>query len=119
MMAKKFSRMMREIIIEIPKSNFDVEISVDAIRTLDRYDTFCLFSGDSDFAYLSRFLKRKGKNIIVIASGQVFHTLKEVADLYINAQQIKSDIASLKETTPLTGRGLDIGSASGGQGSQN
>jgi len=118
-MAKKFSRMMREIIIEIPKSNFDVEISVDAIRIFDRYDTFCLFSGDSDFAYLSRFLKRKGKHVMVIASGQVFHTLKEVADLYINAQQIKHDISSVKETTPHEGRGLDIGSASGGQGSQN
>src|SRR3989344_1043212 len=35
--------------IEIPKSNFDVEISVDAIRTIKQYDTFCLFSGDSDF----------------------------------------------------------------------
>jgi len=105
--------------IEIPKSNFDVEICVDAIRFLDRYDTFCLFSGDSDFAYLSRFLKRKGKNIIVIASGQVFHTLKDIADLHINAQRIKSNIVSIKETTPREGRGLDIGSASGGQDSQN
>ncbi|MFA6551919.1 MAG: NYN domain-containing protein [Candidatus Paceibacterota bacterium] len=86
--------------IEIPKSNFDVEISVDAIRTLKEYDTFCIFSGDSDFTYLSQFLKRKGKKIIVIASGQVFHTLKEVADLYINAQAIKADITGVKETTP-------------------
>ena len=103
--------------IEIPKSNFDVEISVDAIRTLKQYGTFCLFSGDSDFTYLSQFLKRNGKKIIVIASGQVFHTLKEVADLYINAQQIKASIASVKETTPREGRGLDIGSVSDGQGS--
>ena len=100
---------------EIPKSNFDVEISVDAIRTLKEYDTFCIFSGDSDFTYLSQFLKRKGKKIIVIASGQVFHTLKEVADLYINAQAIKADITSIKETAPLAGRGLDIGSGSAGQ----
>lgn len=103
--------------IEIPKSNFDVEISVDAIRTIKEYDTFCIFSGDSDFTYLAQFLKRKGKRIIVIASGQVFHTLKEVADLYINAQSIKADVTSVKETTPQTGRGLDIGSGSAGQGS--
>ena len=82
--------------IEIPKSNFDVEISVDAIRLLDRYDTFCLFSGDSDFAKLAQFLKRKGKKIIIFASGQIFHTLKETADLYINAQQIKINIADIK-----------------------
>lgn len=103
--------------IEIPKGNFDVEISVDAIRIVDRYDTLCLFSGDSDFAYLSRYLKRKGKKIIVIASGQIFHTLKEVADLYVNAQTIKGDIVTLKETSPREGRGLDIGSTSGGQDS--
>lgn len=82
--------------IEIPKSNFDVEISVDAIRLLDRYDSFCLFSGDSDFAKLTQFLKRRGKKIIIVASGQVFHTLKETADLYVNAQQIKNDIADIK-----------------------
>jgi uncharacterized LabA/DUF88 family protein len=105
--------------IEIPKSNFDVEISVDAIRILDQYNTFCLFSGDSDFTYLAQFLKKKGKKVIVVASGQVFHTLKESSDLYINAQDIKGQISSIKETSPLLGRGLDIGSRSAGQGSQN
>lgn len=106
------------VYIEIPKSNFDVEISVDAIRLLDKYDTFCLFSGDSDFTYLVRFLKKNKKKFIVVASGQVFHTLKELADLYINAQDVKSSITFVKETSPLTGRGLDIGSVSDGQGSQ-
>lgn len=86
--------------IEIPKSNFDVEISVDAIRIAEQYDTICLFSGDSDFVYLSRHLKRLGKKIIVIASGQVFHTLKEIADLNINAQSIKSDIVTTKSLAP-------------------
>lgn len=86
--------------IEIPKSNFDVEISVDSIRLLDKYDTFCLLSGDSDFARLTEFLKKKGKKIIIIAAGQVFHSLKDLADLYINAQKIKGSIAAIKETPP-------------------
>jgi len=86
--------------IEIPKSNFDVEISIDSIRLLDKYDTFCLLSGDSDFARLAEFLKKKGKNIIVIASGQIFHTLKDAANLYINAQRIKGFITITKETSP-------------------
>ena len=94
--------------IEIPKSNFDVEISVDAIRLLEKYDTFCLFSGDSDFTYSVRFLKKNKKKFIVVASGQVFHTLTELADLYINAQLVKADITRIKETAPLAGRGLDI-----------
>ncbi len=83
--------------IEIPKSNFDVEISVDAIRLIQRYDSFCLFSGDSDFTYLAHYLKKNKKKFIVIASGQVFHTLKELADLYINAQDIKGLVTSVKE----------------------
>jgi len=35
--------------IEIRKCNFDVEISVDAIKMMNHYDTFCIFSGDADF----------------------------------------------------------------------
>ncbi len=104
--------------VEIPKSNFDVEISVDAIRLLERYDTFCLFSGDSDFAYLAHFLKKNHKKIMIVASGQIFYTLRELANPYINAQSIKGDIARIKETAPIVGRGLDIGSVSDGQGSQ-
>ena len=82
--------------IKIPEGNFDVEISVDSIRLMDYYDTFCILSGDSDFAYLARFLALKRKKIIVIASGNVFHTLEERADLHINAQKIKMDITCVK-----------------------
>ena len=49
------------IYVYIPKCNFDVEISVDAMRLIDKYDTFCLFFGDADFVYLLSFLKNKGK----------------------------------------------------------
>ncbi len=104
--------------IEIPKSNFDVEVSVDAIRLIEKYDTFCLFSGDSDFTYLVSYLKKHKKKFIVVASGQVFHTLKELADLYINAQDVKGSITSIKENLAHKGRGLDIGSVSDGQDSR-
>jgi len=86
--------------IEIPKSNFDVEISIDSIRLLNNYDTFCLLSSDSDFARLVEFLKKRGKKVIIITSGQVFYTLKNAANLYINAQKIKRIIAIIKETSP-------------------
>ena len=55
--------------IYIPKCNFDVEISVDAVKLIDHYDTFCLFSGDADFVHLARFLKGKSKKIILIKGG--------------------------------------------------
>jgi len=102
--------------IEIPKCNFDVEITLDSIRLMDEYDTLCLFSGDSDFARLAHYIKKKGKKFVVVASGQIYHELKTTSDVYINAQQVKSYIVSVKETSPLAGRSLNIGSASGGQG---
>jgi len=59
-----------------------------------------LLSGDSDFARLVEFLKKRGKKVIIIASGQVFHTLKDAADLCINAQKIKGLITIIKEISP-------------------
>lgn len=83
--------------ITIPKCNFDAEICVDAVRFLDKYDTFCLFSGDADFAYLCRFLKRNRKKIIIFSSGYVSYSLKREADLNINSQRIKADISFVKD----------------------
>lgn len=83
--------------IHIPKCNFDVEISVDAIKIIDHYDTFCLLSSDADFVHLARFLKEKGKKIILIKGGFVVRQLKEIADLVINAQDIKKHIAIVKQ----------------------
>lgn len=81
--------------IEIRKSDFDVEISVDAIKMLKNYDTFCIFSGDSDFVYLNNFLRKKGKKVIIIKAGYILTKLKRSADLIINAQKIKSHIAQV------------------------
>lgn len=81
----------------IPKCNFDVEICVDAVRFLNSYDTFCLLSGDADFAYLAEFLKRQKKKFILVSSGYVSHWLKDKADLNINSQQIKAQITYIKQ----------------------
>ena len=83
--------------IKIPKCNFDVEICVDSIKLLEKYDTFCLFSSDADFVHLARFLKSKNKKIILVKGGYIHHSLHEMADLIINAQDIKSHI-SVKNT---------------------
>lgn len=53
---------------DVRKANFDVEITVDALLLSEAYDTLVLFSGDSDFDYLIKTLKNKGKKIIVISS---------------------------------------------------
>ncbi|MEK7190123.1 MAG: NYN domain-containing protein [Patescibacteria group bacterium] len=83
--------------IYLPKCNFDVEICVDAIRLMSKYDTFCLFSSDSDFVSLINFLKNNRKKVILIKGGFVQFSLKANSDLVINAQDIKSHIACIKQ----------------------
>ncbi|HEX3663762.1 MAG TPA: NYN domain-containing protein [Rhizomicrobium sp.] len=82
--------------VYIPKCNFDVEIAVDALRLLDRYDTICLFSGDADFAALLRYLKRKNKHVILVKGGRITKSLGELADLKIEAADIRPYISYQK-----------------------
>lgn len=83
--------------IYLPKCNFDVEMCVDAIRLANNYDTFCLFSSDSDFASLTDYLKRaKNKKIILFSSGYVSYWLKNKVDININSQIIKKYITFKK-----------------------
>lgn len=92
----KIKRDKQGIFIEIAKCNFDVELTIDAIRLIDRYDTFALFSGDSDFSMLLRFLKNKNKRIVLFYAGHISRRLKDYADLLINAQKIKGLICTVK-----------------------
>lgn len=83
--------------IYLPKCNFDVEICVDAMRLMNKYDTFCLFSSDADFISLIKFLKNNRKKIILIKGGYVQYSLKANSDLVVNAQDIKRYIACIKQ----------------------
>ena len=87
--------------IYIPKCNFDVEICVDAIRSMGKYDTFCLFSSDADFIRLIWFLKKNKKKIILIKGGYIQYDLKKSVDLIISAQEIKKDITYIKQKSRL------------------
>lgn len=74
------------------KANFDVEISVDAVEWMRNYDSIVLFSGDSDFAYLLNFIKRKGKKVFVISErGHVANELVRVADNYRDLHVFKGE----------------------------
>lgn len=58
------------------KANFDVELSVDAVYNISQYETLILFSGDSDFEYFAKFLREKGKKVILFSHRG--HTAKEL-----------------------------------------
>lgn len=87
--------------ILLPKCNFDVEISVDAMRLSEHYDTFCLLSGDSDFLHLMRFLRTEHKKKVILFKGGYIQSALakevELAGKIINAQDIKLYIAEKKQ----------------------
>jgi len=76
---------------KFPKCNFDVEITMDILKKISDYDTIMLFSGDSDFGGLLKYIKSLGKNIIVICTRNRMSTeLEEVANKFIPAETLAS-----------------------------
>lgn len=50
------------------KGDMDVEITVDAMYHIDKYDTAIFFSGDSDFLSLVSHLKNNNKRVYILSS---------------------------------------------------
>ncbi len=90
------NNMIKRTFIELPKCNFDVELTIDALRLINYYDTFVLFSSDSDFGVLLRYLHQQGKKVILFYSGHISHRLRSFADVLVNSQTIKKDIIKIK-----------------------
>lgn len=84
----------------LPKCNFDVEITVDAIRLMKSYNTIALFSGDADFVSLLTFLKNNEKKIILFKHGNITNDLRRISDKVISAQDIKNYITRIEKQKP-------------------
>lgn len=72
------------------KANFDVEITVEVMKHIESFDTLILFSGDSDFDYLLKECKKRGKKTLVIS--MKYHISKELiesSDIYIDLRKIR------------------------------
>jgi uncharacterized LabA/DUF88 family protein len=52
----------------ILKGNLDIEIAFDILRLQNKYDTCVLMSGDSDFEIILKYLREKGKKVIVFST---------------------------------------------------
>lgn len=75
---------------KLPKCNFDVEITMDMLTKINKYDTVILFSGDSDFGGLLAYLKTKNKKVIIICTrNRMSKELEEVADKFIPAETLQ------------------------------
>lgn len=75
------------------KGNMDVEITIDAMFHIEKYDSVILFSGDSDFlALVSHLRKMKKKVYIFSTKNNISEELKTGGDGYFDILRIKEDI---------------------------
>ena len=72
----------------LKKADWDVGITVDAIRLSSFLEVMVLVSGDGDFIPLVEYLKNQGRQVEVIAFGKsASGRLKEVADDFVDLGQ--------------------------------
>lgn len=80
------------VIVE-EKGNMDVEMTIDAVNLVGQYDTAILFTGDSDFLALVRYIRNKHKQVHVFSSKNNISTeLRTGGDGYTDVLAISDDI---------------------------
>jgi uncharacterized LabA/DUF88 family protein len=85
---------------KIRKCNFDIEIAMDMLQKIEKYDTVFLLSGDSDFDILLQYLKSKGKRIITLCARDfVSRELNNHSDRFIPADPFKDHLEYVDHKT--------------------
>lgn len=77
----------------IRKAEWDVGITLDVVRVLDRVDTVVIGSADLDLLDLVRYIRDKGVRCIIFACG-IPAELREAADFYV---EITEDLLEEKK----------------------
>lgn len=81
-------RDLQEFYGGLKKADWDVGITVDAIRIAPSVDTVILASGDGDFIQLIEYLKNQGKRVEIMAFGRSTSArLKEAVDEFIDLEK--------------------------------
>ncbi len=75
------------------KGNMDVEMTIDAMHHIRKYNTAVLFTGDSDFLALVSYVRRGGKKVYIFSSkNNISEELRTGGDGYFDVLNIKEDI---------------------------
>lgn len=90
-------RVIAKDLVQLPdgskKANLDVEIAVDMMSLVGSYDTAVLVSGDGDLAYAVDAVSYRGARVEVVSlRSMTSDSLINVADRYVDLDQIKADI---------------------------
>lgn len=75
------------------KGNMDVEMTIDVMHTLKRYDTAIFFTGDSDFLALITYIKNAKKKVYIFSSkNNVSQELRTGGDGYFDVLDIEDEV---------------------------
>ena len=75
------------------KGNMDVEMTIDSMHYMKKYDTSVFFTGDSDFLALITYLRNGGKKVYIFSSkNNISQELRTGADGYTDVLTIETDI---------------------------
>ncbi|TSC75897.1 MAG: hypothetical protein G01um101430_67 [Parcubacteria group bacterium Gr01-1014_30] len=81
-------RDLQEFYGGMKKADWDVGITIDAVRIAPDVNAVVLASGDGDFLQLVEYLKNQGKRVEIMAFGRSASSrLKEAADEFIDLGQ--------------------------------
>ena len=71
----------------------DVEMTIDVIHNIKKYDTAVLFTGDSDFLALVTYLRNRDRKVYIFSSkNNISKELRTGADGYFDVLNIEEDI---------------------------
>ena len=101
-------RVIAKDLVQLPdgskKANLDVEIAVDLMALVGAYDTAVLVSGDGDLAYAVDAVSYRGARVEVVSlRSMTSDSLINVADRYIDLDQIKKDIQKTSKPSAVYG----------------
>ncbi len=75
------------------KGNMDVEMTIDAMHYIKKYNTAVFFTGDSDFLALVSYLRRNSKRVYVFSSkDNISKELRTGGDGYFDILKTEEDI---------------------------
>lgn len=83
---------------KVPKCNLDIEIAMDMLQDIEKYDTVFLWSGDSDFHKLLQSLIAKGKKVVIICAREFASIeLNHSSYLFIPADPLRDHLEFIKQ----------------------
>lgn len=75
----------------IKKGNLDVELTFDTLTKINKFNTYILLSGDSDFEIILNYLRKKDKKVIVMSTkGHISIELIKSCDKYFDFKKFKN-----------------------------